>query len=288
MDKLKSFLSDFKVTKVYSLEEMLMLPEGKKASPNSLFKYSLSYEYNSDEPNSLQKGEDEIISDLKDKINKLGFPTSLVGINILHDFAYNADQAFVKGFGGRLLWTAYVYPMYSPRILNNKDYYTKRLQELAYCSLSKGLDHGKLFVDPFSLIDRQIGKTNMIINHASEIADSIPGSSVVVVCPSFSMAREYCKTKYPNLSSRVEVIPQSDITVFPTGYFERGVPSCRNRLYVFVDELSEASAKKLNQDIFSTCQRLGKDSIFTGVSGYAYINPDDLIKKLNSSYLVKQ
>ena len=211
-----------------------------------------------------------------------------MGINILHDFAYNADQAFVKGFEGMLIWTAYVYPMYSPHILNNKDHYTKHIQELAYCSLSKGLEHGKLFVDPFSSIDRQIGKTTMIINRASEIAESIPGSSVVIVCPSFSMAREYCKTKYPNLSSWVEVIPQSDITVFPTGYFERAVSSYRNRLDVFVDELSEDSAKKLNQDIFSTCQRIGKDSIFTGVSGYAYIDPEDLLKRLNPHYLVKQ
>lgn len=281
MDKLKSFLSNFKVTKVDSLEKMLMLPEGKKASPNSLFKYSLSYEYNSDEPDSLQKGEDEIISDLKGKINKLGVPTSLVGINILHDFAYNADQAFVKGFEGMLIWTAYVYPMYSPRILNNKDYGTKYIQEMAYCSLAKDLEPGKLFVDPFSSIDRQIGKTTMIINRASEIAESIPGSSVTIVCPSFSMAREYRKTKYPNLSSRVKVVSQSDLTMLHADYFERAISSCRTRLDVFVDELSEASAKKLNRDIFSMCQSFEKDFIFKGVSGYVPLDPEDVLERVN-------
>lgn len=199
MDKLNEFLGKFDTKRVTSIQEMLRLSPDAKIDNYALFKYSLAYTV---DPKSKWKeeAEEDIIKFLKDKINKLNISDNdFVGINIFNDFAKpEVYQQFKSSI--ELMFTAYVYPKYSPQIIHNNDNATRQIQIETFNKLIHCLKHKNILVDLTPRINRQIGKTTLIINQAKKELESNSSDNPIIkiITPSYRIAKSLNKTKLKN------------------------------------------------------------------------------------------
>lgn len=215
MDKLNEFLGKFDIKRVTTIQEMLRLSSDTKINDYSLFKYSLAYTV---DPKSewKEKAEENIIKFLKDKINKLSINNftinninDFIGINILNDFITPETYKQFKS-PIRLIFTAYVYPKYSPEIINNNDYTTRQIQIETFNNLVNYLQHNNILIDLTPRINRQIGKTTLIINQAKKELEynSSDNPKIKIITPSYRTAKNLNKAKLNN--SRIEAISISE------------------------------------------------------------------------------
>ena len=198
MDKLNEFLGKFDIKRVTTIQEMLRLSSDTKINDYSLFKYSLAYTV---DPKSewKEKAEENIIKFLKDKINKLSINNftinninDFIGINILNDFITPETYKQFKS-PIRLIFTAYVYPKYSPEIINNNDYTTRQIQIETFNNLVNYLQHNNILIDLTPRINRQIGKTTLIINQAKKELEynSSDNPKIKIITPSYRTAKKF-------------------------------------------------------------------------------------------------
>lgn len=237
MDKLNEFLGKFDTKRVTSIQEMLRISPDTKINDYSLFKYSSAYTVDP-KYKWKEEAEEDIIKFLNGKINKLSinnFTTNnnindFIGINILNDFitpeTYKQFKSPIK-----LIFTAYVYPKYSPRIINNNDYTTRQIQIETFNKLVNCLQHKNILIDLTPGINRQIGKTTLIINQAKKELEynSSDNPRIKIITPSYIIAKNLNKAKLNN--NRIEAISISEFN--DDCLLERTSPN----IYYFVDDV---------------------------------------------------
>ena len=197
MDELKNFLDQFDVQEVKTSQEMLRLPKDTQVDADKLLKYSVSYNYDPNKVAESQKvAEKLIIDELKKRLKVLGvdkLPSkyrSLIGLNILHPFIY--DNIGIQQ-PVRLVWTGYFYLEFNPAILRSDNYYINyyiRREQLDtmlalkgnLTSLYTGHPQGAV-VDIVPFLNRQIGKTTMLIDWAIKQAKCHPEVQYIYIVP---------------------------------------------------------------------------------------------------------
>lgn len=193
MDELKNFLDQFDVQEVKTPQEMLRLPKGTQVDADKLLKYSVSYNYDPNKVAESQRAAERLIIDeLKKRLKVLGVDKlpnkykSLIGMNILHPFIY--DNIGIQQ-SVRLVWTGYFYLEFNPAILRSDNYYIRREQLDTMLALKGSLtslytEHpqGPL-IDIVPFLNRQIGKTTMLINWAIKQAKCRPKVQYIYVVP---------------------------------------------------------------------------------------------------------
>lgn len=266
MDKLNEFLEKFDTKRVTSIQEMLRLSPDTKIKDYSLFKYSLAYTV---DPKSKWKeeAEEDIIKFLKDKINKLSinnFATNnindFIGINILSDFVTPETYKQFKS-PIRLIFTAYVYPKYSPEIINNNDYTTRQIQIETFNKLVNYLQHNNILIDLTPRINRQIGKTTLIISQAKKELEynSSDNPKIKIITPSYRTAKNLNKTKLNN--SKIKAISISEFnddcllerTSPNTYYFIDDVPIEAFNSQAYTNKIIGGYIPVINQTCFPLC-----------------------------------
>ena len=225
MDKLNEFLGKFDTKRVNSIQEMLRLSPKDKVDNYSLFKYSWAYDLNPGS-NWKEKAEKDIIKFIMGKINKLNISENdFIGINILNDFIKPETAQNFKS-SVKLIFTAYVYPKYSPRIISNNDYATRQIQIETFNKLINCLKQKNILVDLTPTINRQIGKTTLIINQAKKELEynSSDNPRIKIITPSYKTAKNLNKAKLNN--SRIEAVSISEFnaacnlkTISPNTYY---------------------------------------------------------------------
>lgn len=225
MDKLNEFLGKFDTKRVTSIQEMLRLSPEDKVDNYSLFKYSWAYDLNP-ESNWKEKAEKNIIKFLMSKINKLNISDNdFIGINILNDFIKpEIAQNFKSSV--KLIFTAYVYPKYSPRIISNNDYATRQIQIETFNKLINCLKQKNILVDLIPAINRRIGKTTLIINQAKKDLgfNSSDNPTIKIITKLYYIAKTLNRTKLKN--SGIKAISVSEFndacnlkTISPNTYY---------------------------------------------------------------------
>ena len=266
MDKLNEFLGKFDTKRVNSIQEMLRLSPEDKVDNYSLFKYSWAYDLNP-ESNWKEKAEENIIKFLKDKINKLSinnFTTNnindFIGINILNDFVtpetYKQFKSPIK-----LIFTAYVYPKYSPRIINNNDYTTRQIQIETFNKIVNCLQHKNILIDLTPGINRQIGKTTLIINQAKKELEynSSDNPTIKIITKLYYIAKTLNRTKLKN--SGIKAISVSEfndacelMTISPnTYYFIDDVPIEAFSSQAYTNKIIGGYIPVIDQTCFPLC-----------------------------------